>query len=359
MKSTMTHASGLLLDLGQYPVLLGRGTLKACGTHAPICSRAFIIHQAASKKYAQTVAESLDERKTDLALVEVPDGEKAKELDQVEVLYEKALDAKLERTDAVFAVGGGCVGDAAGFFAATYLRGLQLVHVPTTLLAQVDSSIGGKVGVNLGATKNMVGSFYQPELVVDDIDALQSLPPMQISNGLAEVIKYGLIRDSDFLRYLEKNMDAVQAKDPGALLHVVQQSVQHKGTVVAQDEREAGSRMTLNYGHTLGHGIETVCGLPHGFAIAIGMHAAGILAVEKGLLEKQDLERQNDLIQAAGLALVAKTKADAEGIMEKVRNDKKRTAGKLRMVLLDKIGNCRIVEVTEKDAQFALEQVLE
>ncbi|MBI2444802.1 3-dehydroquinate synthase [Candidatus Micrarchaeota archaeon] len=348
----------LVLDLGLHPVLLGDGALARTSVYAPRSRQAFVVHQDAARAYAQTVAKSLkaaDARAT-IHLVPVPDGEKTKELDQIRKLYEKALEARLERSDVVYAVGGGCVGDAAGFFAATYLRGLPLVHVPTTLLAQVDSSIGGKVGVNLGKTKNMVGAFYQPKLVVDDVDTLKTLPVEQISNGLAEAIKYGLIRDAEFFGYIQRNLDQIRAKQTIALRHVVQQSVQHKGAVVAQDVHESDERMKLNFGHTLGHGIETIAGLPHGFAISVGMHAAGLLSVEKGLLEKDELKKQNDLLQAAGLPLYAK--ADADAVMEKVLNDKKRAQGKLRMALMERIGSCRIVEVTQIEAQAALEQVL-
>lgn len=347
----------LLLDLGQHPVLLGRGVLSKTADHAPYSRQAVMVHQDSSKKYAEAVAQSLyAKNKTQTHQVHVPDGEAAKDLSQIQRLYEKALELRMERGDTVYAVGGGCVGDAAGFFAATYLRGLPLVHVPTTLLAQVDSSIGGKTAVNLGATKNMVGAFYHPRLVVDDIDTLQSLPDQQITNGLAEAIKYGLILDSEFFHYVQLNLEKVKSKEPAVLQHVVQQSVQHKGALVARDEREADERMKLNYGHTLGHGIETGTGMPHGFAISIGMHAAGLLSVEKGFLKKKELEEQNALLSAAGLPL--HVKGDAEQVMEKVRNDKKRSGGKLRMVLLEKIGSCRIVEVTEKEAQTALEQVL-
>jgi len=349
----------LVLDLGFHPVLLSAGGLSRTAAYAPRSRQAFIIHQEASQLYAQAVEESLRaaDKYANIHLVRLLDGEKAKELAEIERLYDQALEARLERSAAVYAVGGGCVGDAAGFFAATYLRGLPLVHVPTTLLAQVDSSIGGKVGVNLGKTKNMVGAFYLPKLVVDDIATLSSLPDAQISNGLAEAVKYGLILDADFLHYLESHMDRLRAKDAVALRHVVQQSVMIKGAVVATDPHESGDRMKLNYGHTLGHGIETVTGLPHGFAVSVGMHAAGLLAVEKGLLKKSELERQNHILQAAGLPLTAK--ADADAVMEKVLNDKKRAEGTLRMVLLDRPGSCRVFEVTLKEAKAALEQVLQ
>ncbi len=348
----------LVLDLGLHPVLLSAGALARTGTYAPPTRQAFIVHQDASKPYAQAVVESLQatHKETQIHLVRVPDGEKAKDLSEIQKLYERALEFRLERTDAVFAVGGGCVGDAAGFFAATYLRGLPLVHVPTTLLAQVDSSIGGKVGVNLGSTKNMVGAFYQPKLVVDDVDTLKTLPEAQVSNGLAEAIKYGLILDGEFFGYIQSNLEKIKAKQPAVLQHVVQQSIQHKGAIVARDERESGDRMKLNYGHTLGHGIETVSNLPHGFAISVGMHAAGLLAVEKGLLKKDALRKQYELLEAAGLPIYAK--ADGDAVMEKVLNDKKRSHGKIRMVLLERIGSCRIVDVAEKEAQAALEQVL-
>lgn len=270
-------------------------------------------------------------------------------------MYEAAIEARLERSSTVYAVGGGCVGDCAGFFAATYLRGVSLVQVPTTLLAMVDSSIGGKVGINIASVKNMAGAFFQPRQVISDISTLEGLPEKQMQNGMAEVIKHGLILDADYFQFVEKNMSSIFSKDPDVLEKVVAQSVRIKAGVVSRDVKETGERKKLNYGHTLGHGIETHTGLAHGFAISVGMHAAGLLSVEKGLLEKTELNRQNRLLEAAGLPLYAK--CDVDAVMDKVLNDKKRSQGKLRMALLEGIGHCRIADVTKKEARDALEQV--
>lgn len=341
------------LDLGKSRVVIGSGALNQVQELVESPGKAFIAYQDSTKAYAEKLAGSLQGK---TALVRVPDGENAKQLSEVANLYQAALDFGLERSDTVFAVGGGCLGDAVGFLAATYMRGVSLVHVPTTLLSQVDSSIGGKVGVNFSGTKNMVGAFHFPKLVVCDVDVLQSLPKPQVQNGLAEVAKYGLILDAELFAFVEENLDGLLDKQPEILQHAVTQSVQIKGRVVAEDERENGKRMTLNYGHTLGHGIEAVTGLSHGNAISVGMHASGILAVQKGLLSEEDLERQNALLKRVGLPLTVK--ADAKKVMEKTAHDKKKSKGELRMVLLNGIGDCDVHPVTQKEVQRALEAVL-
>ncbi|MBI4361274.1 3-dehydroquinate synthase [Candidatus Micrarchaeota archaeon] len=341
------------LDLGKSRVLVGSGALTQVKALAETDGKAFIAHQKATKAYAETLAKQMDGK---THLVQMPDGEAAKTLDQIAALYQEALDFGLERSDTVFAVGGGCLGDAVGFTAATYMRGVSLIHVPTTLLAQVDSAIGGKVGINFAGTKNMVGAFHFPKLVVCDIDTLESLPGEQVKNGLAEVVKYGLILDEDLFSFVEENKAGLLQKKPERLQHVVSQSVQIKGKVVAEDEREAGERMKLNYGHTLGHGIEAVTAMQHGKAISIGMHAAGILAVKRGLLKPKDLDRQNQLLIDVGLPLTARF--DVSAVMEKVSHDKKKTQGKLRMVLLDAIGSCAVHDVSDDEARKALEEVL-
>ncbi len=345
--------TSIRINLIGYDALVGSGILDQAGSWNGKTPKAVIVTQKSVAAYASQLADAIPAK---AEIVELPDGEAAKDLDVIRSLYQNALDAGIERTDAVYAVGGGGVGDAAGFFAATYLRGLPLVQVPTTLLAQVDSSIGGKVGVNFGHAKNMVGAFYLPKLVVSDVDTLATLPKNQVTNGLAEVIKYGLILDESFLSDVDAHLDGLYSKKTEILTHVVQTCVQYKGKIVAEDEKEKGVRMKLNYGHTVGHAIESLTGMAHGHAISAGMAAAGRIAAQKGLLAENNREQQDALLEKAGLPLTAK--ADADAVMDKMRLDKKRAGGKIRMVLLDKLGSCRIQDVNEDEVRKALEDVL-
>ncbi|MBI5036182.1 3-dehydroquinate synthase [Candidatus Micrarchaeota archaeon] len=335
--------------LRPYDVLVGAGVLGNLGKD----KRSIVITQPGARAVAEKVRNAIGAK----WLYELPDGEKAKTLEEVRKLYEFALSNGIERKDKVYAVGGGCAGDAAGFFAATYMRGMPLVHVPTTILAQVDSGIGGKVGVNFGGAKNIVGAIYQPEAVYMDISVLAGLPEKHLRNGLAEAIKYGLILDAGFFGYLEKNVGKALAKDEKVLEKIVADSVRAKAKVVEKDEFESGERMKLNYGHTIGHGIEAVTGMLHGEAIAIGMAAEILVAKKKGLVSESEVERQNKLLEKTGLPL--KAKASLKEVMAKIKSDKKRSQGKARMVLLEGIGKSKVEEVEDAEIEEVLREVLE
>lgn len=286
-------------------------------------------------------------------------GELSKSVESAEELWNALLSEGADRGSAVIAIGGGVVGDLAGFVAATFARGLEFFQVPTSLLAQVDSSVGGKVGINLPGAKNMVGAFWQPRGVLCDVDALQSLPDREYRAGLAEVVKYGVILDADFFGYLEANVDAINARQPGVLTTIVQRSCRLKADVVEQDERETtGLRASLNYGHTYGHAFEAIGeyeALLHGEAVAAGMRCAMQLAVRLGRVDEATYARQESLLDALGL-LIEPLEADGEELLRLMYRDKKVAAGKLRFVLPDRIGHVELVSgVPEAEVLASLE----
>lgn len=281
----------------------------------------------------------------------VPDGEKAKSLQQVEALYTSMLEKHIERGALIVALGGGVVGDIAGFVAATYLRGVDFVQVPTTLLAQVDSSIGGKTGVNHKLGKNLIGAFKQPLFVFVDTDVLQSLPDAEIRCGLGEAIKYGFILNHPLFDYLLGHIDKVQKKDPQALLHVVEQSIQEKAQVVAQDEKESGLRMILNFGHTFGHALEAELGyenLKHGEAVILGMQCALLYTKESGQMPVDDFETGMKLLKSVPVA-VDKVKLSSDHLLEHMTRDKKVKDKNIRLVLTEQIGTYKMEEQADKD----------
>jgi 3-dehydroquinate synthase len=278
----------------------------------------------------------------DPCLVTVPAGETAKSLQTVAACYDRLAAHRLERGSFIVALGGGVVGDLGGFVAATYLRGIAFVQAPTTLLAQVDSSVGGKVGVNLSAGKNLVGAFYQPRLVLCDLDTLDTLPEREFTAGLAEVIKYGIIYDAALFRRLERDLPKLAARDPDTLAAVVARCCQIKAKVVGQDETEAGLRAILNFGHTIGHALEAISRYGkylHGEAIAIGQVAAARISASCLGLTSHEVERIRDLFVRAGLPTQAKLRAaEPERLCAAMRLDKKVRGGEIRFVLARKIG---------------------
>jgi 3-dehydroquinate synthase len=295
--------------------------------------------------YGGTVQKSLAAAGFVVCEIEIPDGEEFKTLDTVKELYGKALDIGLERGDAVVALGGGVVGDTAGFFAATYKRGVALVQVPTTLLAQVDSSVGGKVGVNHPRGKNLIGAFHQPRFVVADVTTLNTLPVREIRAGLAEIIKYGIIRDVRFFEWLENRLQNLLNLEQTALEHAVSLSCRIKADVVSADEREEGIRAILNYGHTVAHALEAVgCyhHFVHGEAVGVGMVAAARLAVRLGMLSVPEAERIAALVARAGLPVEIPAGMDAEEIISAMFHDKKVVENRLTFVLPEAIGRVRI-----------------
>ncbi len=308
--------------------------------------------------YGPEVRSSLIASGLRIAMAVIPDGENYKSLHTVAEVYDRAVEAEFGRRAAVVALGGGVVGDTAGFVAATYMRGVPFVQVPTTLLAQVDSSVGGKVAVNHSQGKNLIGSFYQPRFVLADLKTLQTLPGRELRGGLAEVIKYGVIRDEQFFSYLENHLEDILALEPGPLEEIITASCQIKAEVVATDEREEGLRAILNYGHTVGHAIETLTGYTtylHGEALAIGMVAAAKIAARADLLGNGDVERLEKLLLRAGLPVKIPDYLVPDEIVQVMRLDKKRKDGRITLILPRRIGEViETREIGEKEIISAL-----
>lgn len=335
-----------------YDIVVGSGLLKQLGT---LCSellpgrRVMIVtNPIVSRLYGATVSTSLRKAGFQVAITEIPAGERAKSLRQAAGLYRTFLQNRMDRRSAVLALGGGVIGDLAGFAAATFLRGLPLVQVPTTLLAQVDSSVGGKVAVNLPAGKNLVGAFYQPSLVVADIETIKSLPPRQVRAGLAEVVKYGMITDRELFGYVETHLDSILRAEEEPLTYVVTRSCAIKARVVEQDEREEGMRAILNFGHTVGHALETTGGyqrLLHGEAIAIGMVVATMLSVNRGLCEREDLDRLRTLLMRIGLPTSGSV--DTKSLVQTMRCDKKVRNQMIYFVLTKGIGHVVLAAISD------------
>ena len=281
--------------------------------------------------------------KTELAVI--PAGESSKSLKTADELYTKAIELGLDRKSPIFALGGGVVGDLAGFIAATYMRGVPFIQVPTSLLAQVDSSVGGKVAVNHLLGKNLIGAFYQPQAVFMDLNCMRTLPEREMATGLGEVIKYGVIYDQDFFRYLEENQAAITAREPEALTHIIARSCEIKAAVVSQDEQEAGLRRILNFGHTIAHAIEKETGYSrynHGEAVAIGMAGAADISCQLGLISEAEARRLESLIAAYKLPLKAEA-VTVDAMYGDIFHDKKTVGGKVNWVLMASIGKvlCR------------------
>jgi len=276
-----------------------------------------------------------------IEVLNLPDGEEYKDWASLNLIIDALLSRGCDRKTVLFALGGGVIGDMTGFAAAVYMRGVPFVQVPTTLLAQVDSSVGGKTAINHPLGKNMVGAFYQPVRVIADLDTLDTLPVRELSAGLAEIIKYGPIADADFLDWIELNLDALLARDKTALAHAVQRSCEIKAHVVGQDEREQGLRAILNFGHTFGHAIEAGLGYGewlHGEAVGCGMVMASDLSVRLGLMPFEFLSRMTALIGRAGLPLKA-PRLGVPRYLELMRVDKKAEGGEIRFVLIDALGH--------------------
>jgi len=274
-------------------------------------------------------------------------GEKIKTLETVETIYSRLVELEADRSTIILGVGGGIVCDIAGFVASTYMRGIRFGFVSTTLLSQVDASVGGKNGINFGGYKNMVGVFNQPEFVICDMALLKTLPVREILCGFAEIIKHGAIADAAMLDFLETQRDAALELDEAIIAHLVYRSVEIKAGVVTRDEREQGERRKLNFGHTFGHALEKRTGIPHGEAVAIGMVLAARLSVEKGLLPYKDAERLERIIRSYGLPI--QPPADISSMLSTLRKDKKRQGNRIHFVFLDALGSARVdaVDVPE------------
>lgn len=342
------------VELGgnSYEVRVGDGLLERVGLwlmEKEHSGRAVIVTDATVRGlYADVLSGGLHNADFKVTLLEVPAGEKYKTLETAAGLYDKLTGAYAERTTPVLALGGGVIGDLAGFVAATYMRGLPLVQVPTTLLAMVDSSIGGKTAVDRGRLKNIVGTFYQPIMVVADIGTLNTLPADELANGLAEVIKSAAIRNTNLFKFLEINIDKVRELYPEVLEDMVLETARIKAEIVEKDEKEEGLRGILNFGHTVGHAIEAVSGFrfKHGQAVAIGMMAAARISNRMGTLDENEVARLEMVIRQAGLP-VSMPELDGEKVMQAMQHDKKVRHDKIRFVLLKSIGNAFLSDEVE------------
>lgn len=333
------------VSLGErsYPIHIGEQLLdraELIAAHLPRRKVAIVTNTTVAPLYLSRVQATLETAGVEALPVILPDGEAFKTAATLNLVFDALLTARCDRKTTVIALGGGVVGDIAGFAAAVYLRGVPFIQIPTTLLAQVDSSVGGKTGINHPLGKNMIGAFYQPRLVLADYGTLATLPDRELAAGIAEVIKYGLIRDRAFFEWLEANMDRLTAREPAALALAIRRSCEAKAEVVSADEREAGARALLNLGHTFGHAIEAGLGYGawlHGEAVAAGTMLAADLSCRLGLLDDRDVERLRRLYQGAGLPVVAPD-LGAERYLELMEVDKKAEGGRIRFVLLKSIG---------------------
>ena len=326
-----------------YPIHIGSGLLRRADLVVPALPRrraAIVTNTTVARLHLEPLAAALAAAGVACVRIVVPDGEDHKDWATLDTVFDALLEHRCDRQTAVVALGGGVVGDLAGFAAATYQRGVPFVQVPTTLLAQVDSSVGGKTAINHARGKNMVGAFHQPLVVLADTDTLATLPDRELRAGLAEVIKHGAIRDAGLFAWLEANLEPLLGRDPGALAHVVKRSVEIKAEVVAADEREAGERALLNFGHTFGHAIEAGLGYGswlHGEAVGAGMAMAADLSARLGLLDGASVDRLRRVLARAGLP-VAGPRLDADRYVELMAIDKKTRGGRTPFILLERLG---------------------
>ena len=345
-----TDAARVEIDLGDraYDILIGRGLLDeaAAWRGLPRADCAVIVtNPTVASLYAGALRSALANHYRRILVVELPDGEAHKDWQTLNLIFDRLLAEGCDRKTVLFALGGGVVGDITGFAAAAYMRGVPFVQVPTTLLAQVDSSVGGKTAINHPRGKNMIGAFHQPRLVVCDLATLDSLPAREISAGLAEIIKYGPIADATFLDWIEDHIDALRACDAAALLHAVRRSCEIKAAVVAADEREADVRAILNFGHTFGHAIEAGLGYGlwlHGEAVGCGMVMAADLSARLGLVPFAFVERLRALCARAGLPVRAPRLGGAQQWLDLMRLDKKAEGGEIRFVVIESVGKAAL-----------------
>lgn len=330
-----------------YPIHIGSGLARRADLIVPALPQrraAIVTNTTVSRLHLEPLASALEAAGVACVRIVVPDGEDHKDWATLDTVFDALLEHRCDRQTAVIALGGGVIGDLAGFAAATYQRGVPFVQVPTTLLAQVDSSVGGKTAINHPRGKNMVGAFHQPLVVVADMDTLATLPDRELRAGLAEVIKHGAIRDAGLFAWLEVNVERLLARESDALAHVVKRSVEIKAEVVAADERESGERVLLNFGHTFGHAIEAGVGYGswlHGEAVGAGMAMAADLSARVGLLDGASVDRLRRVLERAGLP-VAGPRLDADRYVELMAVDKKARAGRTPFILLERLGTAVI-----------------
>ena len=364
--ATSLNVESLMVSLGErsYPIFVGdvgfSDPAKLAEGLAPYLKGnqvAIITNETIAPLYLQQVQSALGNRQVDV--FQMPDGESYKSLDTYTQVMDFLLEKKHNRSTCLIALGGGVVGDLCGFVAATFQRGVDFIQIPTTLLSQVDSSVGGKTAVNHPAGKNMIGAFYQPLAVFADISVLETLPDREYAAGLAEVVKYGIIYDADFFAWLEANAPALVQREKYALTHIITRSCEVKAAVVSEDEREGGRRAILNYGHTFGHAIEKLLGygrLLHGEAVSIGMVMAARLSVEFSGLALADSQRIEKLLQQLNLPVTLKgLELNAEAMIDAMGMDKKVVDGELRFVVADQMGSVRVASHVSVSA---LEKIL-
>lgn len=340
----------LTVELGErsYPIYIGNNLLGQADLikrHIPGNSALIVSNETVAPLYLDKTQSMLSGLKNESVIL--PDGEQYKNLEVLNKIYDALLRNRFDRNTTIIALGGGVVGDMAGFAAASYQRGVHLIQIPTTLLSQVDSSVGGKTGVNHALGKNMIGAFYQPRAVIADTDTLDTLPDRELSAGLAEIIKYGLICNREFFDWLEHNMQALLSRDKQALSHAIEVSCQTKADVVAADERESGKRALLNLGHTFGHAIENGMGYGewlHGEAVGAGMCMAAAMSNQMGWMNDEDTQRTFKLIEQAKLPCKAPESMTAEKFLELMSVDKKVLDGVLRLILMKGIGKSLVTD---------------
>ncbi|HSH83739.1 MAG TPA: 3-dehydroquinate synthase [Guyparkeria sp.] len=345
-----TQPTTITVELGErsYPIFIDSGLIDG-DLLAPFIpsSRAVIIsNTTVAPLYADRLTRALESADKQIDTLVLPDGEQYKNLETLGTIYDFLMEKQVDRKTTLIALGGGVIGDITGFAAASFQRGLPFIQVPTTLLAQVDSSVGGKTGVNHPRGKNMIGAFYQPRCVLADIGSLDTLPDRELSAGLAEVIKYGLLWDEDFLAWIEAHIVDLRQRDQAALTEAIRQSCLIKAEIVRQDERESGIRALLNLGHTFGHAIEAGMGYGrwlHGEAVGAGMCMAADLSRRLGLIDAQAVRRIETLIDAAGLPTRAPAELSTERLRALMDSDKKVESGRLRLVVLGRLGQARLV----------------
>lgn len=340
----------LHVDLGErsYPIFIGPKLLASSQLYAPYIKGKQVLivsNETVAPLYLSQVKTALEGYQVETVIL--PDGEQFKTLTVLNEIFTTLLEKRFDRQCTLIALGGGVVGDMTGFAAAAYQRGVDFIQIPTTLLAQVDSSVGGKTGVNHELGKNMIGAFHQPNCVIADTSTLNTLDDRQLSAGIAEVIKYGLIRDIPFCEWLEANMDKMLARDDGVLTEAIERSCQNKADVVAADEKESGQRALLNLGHTFGHAIEAASGYGnwlHGEAVGTGMLMAADLSMRLGWISEADVQRVENLIDRAQLPTRAPAKMDYDQFMHYMAVDKKVKNGRLRFVLFKAIGEAIVTD---------------
>ena len=352
------------VELGDrsYDIYVGAGILGRLGEYfEQVCGRRRVVvitDENVGPLYGEAALGSLRGAGIKADLLSVGAGEASKRMAVVETLYDKLFDLSVERSDAILALGGGVVGDLAGFVAATFKRGIDYIQVPTSLLAMVDSSIGGKTGINHPRGKNMIGAFHQPQMVFADTETLRTLPRRELGCGLAETVKHAVIRDGAFFDTLEANSGVILELQGELMVQLVVRNCKIKASVVAADEREAGLRGILNYGHTVGHAIETVMGSSgyhHGEAVALGMAAAGRIAVGRAMLDSQSAVRIERLLEAFGLRVSLEGAVPVDDLYAAMWHDKKVIVGKMRFVLPDSLGSCEFVsDLSEAEIKSAI-----